>query len=425
MKCVVFYSWQSDSPNSTNRGFIADIIEKSFKKISTQNFHLEIELSLDRDTRGVSGSPNISEIILDKISKCDVFIADISIVTGDKASATRLSPNPNVLIELGYAVAKLGWEKIILVCNEFSGGGNDLPFDIRQHRRINYNLEKGGVKEKARNILVGNISQQLIEMISNTVFVVSDNAPSLVPYWFVGELTQYDSEEDRHESISLTPLAHLEEERSILLAKAEEIELVDGSVDLDWDNKKVKYRKEMNTFIDKLSEPLNSLLYQFEKIKRVGLSVENIGTITATNISIKIDFPDWLVTTTQPLNDIKFELPKVPVPVRRLLKTKAEKALAAAKPFQLDHSLIRGISNPSSFSQVNDINPNIPKVELNQGTLKFSVKELLHKHTKAASKDSFYIFAKSSAPKGIHMLSGRAFCSEYNDWADVTLRVEI
>ena len=33
MKKVVFYSWQSDLPNSTNRGFIQDALEKAAKAI--------------------------------------------------------------------------------------------------------------------------------------------------------------------------------------------------------------------------------------------------------------------------------------------------------------------------------------------------------------------------------------------------------
>ena len=117
MKFTIFYSWQSDLPNNTNRGFLESVLEKAINHIGNdQTF--EIEASIDRDTQGTPGSPNISQTIIDKIKSCDVFVADISIVTGAKEQGQRLSPNPNVLIELGYAISSLGWEKIILFCNE-------------------------------------------------------------------------------------------------------------------------------------------------------------------------------------------------------------------------------------------------------------------------------------------------------------------
>jgi len=33
MECKVFYSWQTDLPNSTNRGFIQTALEKAAKSI--------------------------------------------------------------------------------------------------------------------------------------------------------------------------------------------------------------------------------------------------------------------------------------------------------------------------------------------------------------------------------------------------------
>jgi hypothetical protein len=51
-----------------------------------------------------------------------------------KGEKGRSIPNPNILIELGYAVAKKGWERIICVMNQQYGGPSKLPFDL-QHRR--------------------------------------------------------------------------------------------------------------------------------------------------------------------------------------------------------------------------------------------------------------------------------------------------
>ena len=151
MKYTIFYSWQSDLPNNTNRGFIESVIEKSIKNFNESD-NYELEPSIDRDTKNVPGSPNITQALIEKIKKSDAFVADISIVTGDKHKAQRLSPNPNVMLELGYAIALLGWDRIILFCNEVYGTDEDLPFDIRQHRQIKYSLKQMILNQSAETI---------------------------------------------------------------------------------------------------------------------------------------------------------------------------------------------------------------------------------------------------------------------------------
>ena len=71
---------------------------------------LHVFLEYDRDTLGLLGSPDISISIFEKIDKCALFIADISNIT---STDKRTIPNPNVLIELGYAINILGWDRII------------------------------------------------------------------------------------------------------------------------------------------------------------------------------------------------------------------------------------------------------------------------------------------------------------------------
>jgi hypothetical protein len=44
-----------------------------------------------------------------------VFVADVTPINA--GSDHRLCPNPNVLIELGYAVKALGWSRIVMVLN--------------------------------------------------------------------------------------------------------------------------------------------------------------------------------------------------------------------------------------------------------------------------------------------------------------------
>ena len=122
----VFYSWQKDLPNKTNRTVILNALEKAAKRIY-QDDSIEVEPVVDRDTQGVPGSPDIAETIYKKINESQVFVADVSLING--VISQRPTPNPNVLIELGYAVAVLGWERIIAVFNLAYGKPEQLPAD--------------------------------------------------------------------------------------------------------------------------------------------------------------------------------------------------------------------------------------------------------------------------------------------------------
>jgi hypothetical protein len=84
--------------------------------------------------------PGVTDTILRKICSSDVFVWDATII----ATRPRPSPNANVLFELGFAVAVLGWGRIIGVMNDGTGFGPDaLPFDVR-HRRwpVRYKLTR-------------------------------------------------------------------------------------------------------------------------------------------------------------------------------------------------------------------------------------------------------------------------------------------
>jgi hypothetical protein len=127
----VFYSWQSDLPNSTNRIFIGKALSTACEQVS-KNPDIEYSPRLDQDTQGVSGSPAIPATIMEKIDECQVFVADVSLsFNGPK---DKVAPNPNVMFELGYAVARLGWDRIILVMNLENGPIDSLPFDLEKRR---------------------------------------------------------------------------------------------------------------------------------------------------------------------------------------------------------------------------------------------------------------------------------------------------
>ncbi|WP_442487444.1 hypothetical protein [Halomonas litopenaei] len=146
----VFYSWQSDSPGNTNRNLISTALESAIEEVRSDE-SIEVEPVIDRDTLGLSGSPDISQSIFSKIDQSSAFVCDVSILD---SKAKKPSPNPNVLIELGYAVKVLSWDRVILVMNTKYGNPELLPFDLRSRRVLTYNVSKDAEeKAPARNLL--------------------------------------------------------------------------------------------------------------------------------------------------------------------------------------------------------------------------------------------------------------------------------
>lgn len=149
MEFRVFYSWQGISPNATNRGFIQGELEAIVKDLKTDD-SIVLDIAIDRDTAGVAGAPDIGATILDKIRTADALVADVTIVN-PKTIDDRKMPNPNVLVELGYALSALGPGKIVMVMNCAFGSPEDLPFDLKQKRVVTYSLPEKAEKGPAKN----------------------------------------------------------------------------------------------------------------------------------------------------------------------------------------------------------------------------------------------------------------------------------
>jgi hypothetical protein len=144
----LFWSWQSDCPRSTNKDFVRSALEEAARTVADDLGLNEAERpDIDQDTQNEPGLVDIVAAIFKKIEAAAVFVGDITPIAKTtpvtKKSAPKLLPNPNVLIELGYAIKAIGPEHIILVANRaFGGRPEDLPFDLR-HRRapISYHLK--------------------------------------------------------------------------------------------------------------------------------------------------------------------------------------------------------------------------------------------------------------------------------------------
>lgn len=160
-QATVFLSWQSDIRAAACRTFIEDSLRAAVAQIVGEQL-FEVEPVVDRDTEGLSGSPNIRDAIFTKISSAGVFVADVTPI-GTAGPKGRPVPNPSVMIELGYAIDKLGWSRIVLVLNTAYGKVEELPFDIRGHRCVQYHSpEDADERAPERKTLAGKFREALL-----------------------------------------------------------------------------------------------------------------------------------------------------------------------------------------------------------------------------------------------------------------------
>jgi hypothetical protein len=198
----VFWAWQADLPGKISRHFVREALEEAIAELRQPKDIEEPaeearrnDLHLDHDTKGLSGSPEVASEIFRKIAASAVFIADMTPVgkgaervdAAGRPIAPKPLMNPNVAIELGYALRALGSEKFLMILNESYGGTASLPFDI-QHRRhpITYRLPEAAPKaeiEKARKALVGKLVEALEPFVAQTeaapVKAFSEAAPRI------------------------------------------------------------------------------------------------------------------------------------------------------------------------------------------------------------------------------------------------------
>jgi len=178
MSNTVFFAWQLDTPSDQNKTFIWNALKRA-TETADASASLESSPRPESDTSGVAGTPNIVETIFRRVRDCAVFVADLTFTA--KTETGKLSPNPNVLIELGYAARSVGWERTILVINEKYGKASCLPFDILQHRwPIEYRMsEHSTVGEKRFDQLSDALTAAIASCQQHTLERAEEMADSL------------------------------------------------------------------------------------------------------------------------------------------------------------------------------------------------------------------------------------------------------
>ena len=127
MARTVFFSWQADTPNKCGRTFLKDALDEACKGIAADTTLDEAlrDIAIDSDTQGVAGQPPIAETIFNKIDAAAVFVADMTFT--NKREDNRRAPNPNVLIEYGWALKSLAFNRVISIMNTAYGDVNGVP----------------------------------------------------------------------------------------------------------------------------------------------------------------------------------------------------------------------------------------------------------------------------------------------------------
>src|SRR3569623_754804 len=168
MNVKVFWSWQNDAAPKDHRHIIRDALSDAVATASSELALDDAERpELDHDTKNEAGMVDIAETILRKISEAAVFVADVTPI-GSSANGKYL-PNPNVLVELGWAMNTPGYRQIITILNLASGAKpDDLPFDIRHRRALTYELSPTADKatrKRVRERLASDLTGALVTNI--------------------------------------------------------------------------------------------------------------------------------------------------------------------------------------------------------------------------------------------------------------------
>jgi hypothetical protein len=166
---TVFFSWQDDTPSKNGRNFIERALteanDKLIEDMTVEPAIREAGLAVDRDTRGVAGNVPIVDEIFKKIDKAFAFVADVTFV--GKRLDGRPTPNPNVLMEYGWALRSRGYYMTITVMNTAYGEPSDqtLPFNMKHLRwPITYCLPEdadGATKQTVRSELAAELKVAL------------------------------------------------------------------------------------------------------------------------------------------------------------------------------------------------------------------------------------------------------------------------
>jgi hypothetical protein len=340
MRKTVFWSWQSDLPPDVTKDFIKGALSQALKRAASE---LELEsadrIELDHDTKGEAGMVEIVATIFNKIDDCEVFVADITPVASIQSKTRdKKIPNPNVLIELGYAMREVGHKRVIAVSNlAFGGEHEELPFDLR-HRRgaITYTLASTNDPSlaKTRNRLIDELTVALKinlaapredRMIRNPLPALTLRKAEAMPE--VAVVPQNVTSEGiptLEEIMAETPVRSEADQATsrppVQLPVYHDIFSRPGvrpKPFREWSPKELDgYNRQVHRYYEEYRQYLDDVLEHRLLLQRaipVRLSVVNSGTLPATDVTAYIKLPAGVLAYIEGTLPIAPEPPRPPV----------------------------------------------------------------------------------------------------------------
>lgn len=179
---TVFYSWQLDTNSKTNKYFLKTVLKKTVSEIN-KNSEAPV-IKLDMDTQNRVGYIDINQVIIEKIQRCDIFVADITSIGKVLEKST---PNPNVLFELGYAMGRIGENRILCFANEHYEKIENYPFDLKTRRPFLYAISETDVETNPEQVKRerNRIASSLVSIFKEMLL-----APIIAPHTFDNQVTR-------------------------------------------------------------------------------------------------------------------------------------------------------------------------------------------------------------------------------------------
>jgi hypothetical protein len=184
----VFFSWQTDTPSKAGKNFIERALATAIGQLAediTIDQAIREGLAVDKDTKGVAGTPPIVDTIFRRIDAAGAFLADVTFVANRLDD--RPTPNPNVLLEYGWALKSLSYSRIICVMNTHYGQPSDetLSFNIKHLRwPIQYSLTDdadAATRQEVLSELVREFKGALRAIVQSDAFRAATPPPPELP----------------------------------------------------------------------------------------------------------------------------------------------------------------------------------------------------------------------------------------------------
>jgi hypothetical protein len=172
MNYKVFFAYQSDIPEEFGKKFIIEAMDQTIDRMKKEGINLELEYGM----RKTPGNPLLIEEMLGKSKNADLVLVDLTFTSSKNWFESKkikflnkeirvlnrfedkLSPNPNALLEMGYAWAQKGYHRTALLMNTAYGTPEDLPVDLKGFRwAIPFNINEinfSEAKQKRKELAI-------------------------------------------------------------------------------------------------------------------------------------------------------------------------------------------------------------------------------------------------------------------------------